>query len=332
MKRFILLIITCSFLSSCEYFTLMSHKEWREKSGNDKAAVYACGNIDTSGGYWKNDEKPVFLEDYLSSTSIYVYEGDVYVAGSDSSNYPCYWKNGKKVPLKTAGTGASYAISVNGGTVFNAGIDTSQAYLWINEERFDLRTDGALHSAAFSIFVEESGGGKYNIIIGGSYYTSTYYACYWTDGGSKFVPLDNSGVTSQVSSVFYYKGKVYSVGYNGTGDSSYRVDNAVKFTYSNALFNSIYVSEDNVYITGNENTDALLIKNSLPPIVLSSSSAVGLSVKVFNDTIYTAGNNMISSNNHACYWINTSSQPVYFNDEGAANSSAASIFITWDTH
>ena len=317
MKRFILLIITCSFLSSCEYFTLMSNKEWMEKSGNDKVAVYACGYVGAAQSkvYWKNDAKPVYLEDAdtlgAAAEAIFVYERDVYVAGADNSQYACYWKNGKKVQLKTSGIGCSNAISVNGGTVYNAGEDNSHACLWINNEKFNLTTPETANSSyVTSIFVEDTGGGKHNIIMGGCYnILGILYACYWTGGGSDIFTTSTNPI---INSVFLYKGNVYSV----DSDGNCWINETNKYNGLPSL-TSIYVYEDNIYMTGG-NTN--VYKNGTLLFTYTANELQTL--KVFNNDIYAGGRN-----GDPCYWINNS-ESIYFDTDGGGSVYLTSLFVT----
>ena len=315
-------------LSNCEYFTLMSNKEWLDNN-EKKVAVYACGTIGftPAGVYWKNNEKPVYLEDAASATSIYVYENDVYVSGQDNPQHTCYWINGHKKELLCIDKGVSNAISINGGTVFNVGADNqavnSQACLWINEERFILKTpSGTTYSEAYSIFVEESGGGKYNIIIGGYFIDSlaNYHSCYWTGGGSEIVDLGFININSSIKSIYLYKGKIYSVG--SIGNSYYCWENdTIKYSGFDSSPNSIYVENGEIYITSNTR----LYKNGTSLFIYGTMNLKD--IMAFSGNIY-AGDNYSS---HPCYWIN-SSGPINFNLDGGTTSYLTSIFVKWDTH
>lgn len=94
--------------------------------------VYACGGL--TGQYWKNGN-PVLLGG--SAKSIFVSDGDVYVAGTQPDGEPYqtyngtryrivakYWKNGTAVNL-TDGTKNAYAtsIAVSGNDVYVAGYE-----------------------------------------------------------------------------------------------------------------------------------------------------------------------------------------------------------------
>ena len=77
--KIILVLLLFIILSSCQYFTMMPYKEWKEINGKD--------------------------------------EVDIYVAGPNN-NIPCYWKNGIMTELEHEGTGYAKSISFDGAGVY----------------------------------------------------------------------------------------------------------------------------------------------------------------------------------------------------------------------
>jgi hypothetical protein len=131
--------------------------------------VYACGALEAR--YWKN-ESSVYLPG-RTAKSIFVSEGDVYVAGSQPDGQPFqtyfgvfyrdvakYWKNGNPVNLSD-GTKNAYptSIAVSGDDVYAAGYEEMTAgdrdfiaKYWKNGNPVILG-DGSKYSEASSIFL-----------------------------------------------------------------------------------------------------------------------------------------------------------------------------------
>ena len=344
MKKYLIifsLVIVCIliFLFGCEYFQLIDYKEWLKKTGNDKVAIYACGslNSDTNWVYWKNNERPVYLEDASGTyraNSIFVYNKDVYVSGSDSSNYACYWKNGKKVSLSSVANSYSRGIYVIDGVVLNAvRVNSGLAELWRDNVRYELKVPGPSSEIRepACLFAEKNGYGDIDIIVGGHYRPSPDYPCYWSNWGNKLTMLTPSGgANTYINSVFLYNNKVYSCGFvDGTTGYCWE-DNAVKYDLGANVLYSIYVDKGEIYLAGYNNVPPsypYFWKNTNSFQLSSTDGDRAYSIKVFNDDVYVGG-----QSGYACYWINGSG-PYYFNSEGLNSSisqAGSSIFVTWD--
>ena len=335
------LVFILFILQNCEYFTLMSNKEWLEKSGNNKVDVYACGYVGASMShkvvYWKNNEAPVYLEAIANANSlansIYVYKNDVYVAGCDSAGYPCYWINGEKKNLSYSGLGGAYDIAVQDDNVFIVGYDNLYAFLWINQEKFNLAAPptSIYYLIAISLFVNKAGGGKYNIIIGGKYNDfAKDFPCYWTKNGSEIVVINTPN--GSVKSLFLYKGDIYSAGDDGGSGYIWKnLDNLTSsITPTPSSLKSILISKDDMYIAGITSAGIAYYWKNYNSIQLPSSSSAS-SIKLFNNDVYVSGQGTVG---YACYWINNTG-PYYFNADGAGSSAIGdynSLFVTWDTH
>lgn len=132
-KIFIIIVIIFLFITGCEYFTLMSHKEWLEKTGNDEVDVYVGGYY---GGfypcYWINGTRIdlPFYYNYGNENvvnSIFVSGDDVYCGGTyDNSinSNACYWKNREliKVDVNDENNQSQiHSIAYKAGLVFSIG-------------------------------------------------------------------------------------------------------------------------------------------------------------------------------------------------------------------
>ncbi len=124
-KLFILLIISILFLTSCEYFKLLSYNEWEDQNKKEKIVIYSVGYYLEGGNYhacyWKsedNDIKKIDLPGDNDSTarSIFILNNNIYIAGffNDSGvQRACYWINDDLNPLEvTSGTTSSSATSI----------------------------------------------------------------------------------------------------------------------------------------------------------------------------------------------------------------------------
>jgi len=79
-----------------------------------KGEVFSSGNIvaGTTAGVWKNRQRILTytgIIDEASSSTIYVYNDDIYVTGINENAYACYWKNSERITLSNS---ASSALAV----------------------------------------------------------------------------------------------------------------------------------------------------------------------------------------------------------------------------
>ncbi len=98
-------------ISSCEYFSLMSKKEWTEKSDNEKNVVIYIGGAFVVSTierpcYWKNDNRHLIpgssfgVGTNANAYSVFAYNDNLYIAGVDNESganvRAWYWINNKK--------------------------------------------------------------------------------------------------------------------------------------------------------------------------------------------------------------------------------------------
>ena len=97
------------------------------------------------------------LKSVGQSTSIFVYQDDIYLSGIfESDNYiACYWKNGEKIDLSDETYDSiAYDICIYDDNIYVCGYyvqdDIKTACYWKNGEKFDL-SDGTLNSVCTTI-------------------------------------------------------------------------------------------------------------------------------------------------------------------------------------
>jgi len=287
----------------------------------DISGVYVAGG---SNGIWKNGVRQNLTGNtqYASSSSVFVSNNNVYVAGTDYGK-AILWKNGAIQNL-TIGSGSSYAKSVFvlGSDVYVAGSDNGQAVLWENGEIQNL-TNGANSSNAHSVFVFNN-----DVYVAG--YTQqaqqSERAVLWKNGNTQLL----SGEMSKAYSVYVSENNVYVVGYvyvrksgvwdywrcvtlwiNGAAQYLTRSDN-----YSDEAY-SVFVSGNDVYVAGKLDNSAALWKNGVKQnLTGTSNNSAAYSVFVSSNDVYVAG----TDNKQAVLWKNGVKQILIDGDKANANS------------
>ena len=54
-KSLIILLVVLLF-SGCQYFSLMTNREWKEKNDKNEIDIYVAGHFNSLPCYWKNGE------------------------------------------------------------------------------------------------------------------------------------------------------------------------------------------------------------------------------------------------------------------------------------
>src|SRR5215210_1779904 len=158
MKKnsFLLLLLCFTGLCSC--------KKEIDHFINPSVNIYVAGYQNQGNGYfaeyWKNTNG-VILDDaskFGVGSSIFVSEGDVYVAGEEH-HIATYWKNGVPVFPDSTTPSAATSIVVSGADVYVAGTEfpggSFGAVYWKNGNVVSL-TDGSEFAIASSIAVSGS--------------------------------------------------------------------------------------------------------------------------------------------------------------------------------
>lgn len=249
--------------------------------GND---VYIGGNdfIDNHfvAKYWKNGtinnladtSKPSFV------SSMAISANDVYFAGYENDgnyNIAKYWKNGQSVNLTSGLSDAEItSIVVSGNNVYAAGWESNGKFevakYWKNGVVVSL-SDGSKNTEALSIAISGP-----DIYVSANEYTP-----------SNICPLCSGAPAATSVSKIWKNGSVIK-----TGSSSQN-------------FNSIVVSNSDVYIAGNDGSAASYFKNdSVFHLTNGASEAEASGIAIWGNDVYVAGYENISGHNVPTYWKN----------------------------
>ncbi len=354
MKKILFLLFIFISITGCEYFTLMSKKEWIEKTGNqDDVIIYAAGAwYDSSitnyrACYWiikgDNIERIDLESNNIFSTvnSIYVDEDNIYTCGFDlvgAETKACYWINKKIKYLDDLNNGLSsmaFDISSKNGVVFTAGMLDGTAYYWINKNKITLNIN-----IANTIFIHQISTSKYNLYLGGQNSKSPFQACYIKDGKiNDLPPLPGGSDTSDVSSIFVIGNIVYSAGQLTLGLTDYAClwkNDDITILPDGTLARSVFVTSEDVYIAGEYDSGTNIYprywKNNksftLPDSDLGAGTdSFAYSIFVFNDNVYIGGLDDDAGNSLAWYW--TDGKKIIF--DPSLNAGVTSIFVKSNT-
>jgi hypothetical protein len=241
-------------------------------SGND---VYIAGQNRGKAVYWKNGRQKKLGRWYKSlATSIFVSDGDIYVAGVEFSGerswvvplvlplrffsiFPdisinlvsIYWKNNKAVRLSDgARSSIASGIVVSDSNVYVSGAESGKVMLWKNGEGTII--DNGYHGEA--LFVHGS-----DIYVAGSH-------GFWKNG--EYTSLGD-GYSNTLSSIFVNGTDIYAAGYirkTQIGIAVYwKNGEETQLTDKDSIANSIYVIDNDVYVAGNERKPVRYFNNTV---------------------------------------------------------------------
>ncbi len=193
-------------------------------NGND---IYISGVSDNRAVFWKNgivnqlttSNSPTSS----SASSVFVKDGDVYIAGniSDFSWKACYWKNGVITILSTSISVAN-SVVVNGADIYVTGYDVennkpNNAALWKNGVKSFLRSDLPV-SSSFGNAIAIQNNDVY--IAGNIAPLDQQYsvAVYWKNGVIN--KPTNPAVFVSASAVAAFGNDVYVVGFGNSSGSA----------------------------------------------------------------------------------------------------------------
>ena len=234
---------------------------------------YVAGYVNNSIGaanrniatLWINGEQQYLADNTLSTvaTSVFVSGSDVYVTGyvESTSGLAMLWKNGVRQNLKIGGISSeAHSVYISNGDVYVAGNQGKFAVIWKNGEQQNL-TDGINMAVATSVFVS-----KHDVYVTG-------YEEYYEEGRETPVSaarLWKNGIIQNLSD--------REEAFGGSGGSA----------------TSVYVSGNDVYVTGIIAYTARLWKNGVVQNLAAADRNVitmsnANSVYVFGNDVYVAG-------------------------------------------
>ncbi len=308
--------------------------------------IYVAGAVKniadnfTTAGYWKNG---IFTTLGTGSTtsyarSVFVSGDDVFVGGYEANsagkNIAKYWKNGVVTNYSDGSSNASIqSVYVSGNDVYLAGYDGASriAVYWKNGNRNIL---GSRYSMAHSVFVYGN-----DVYVAGNEtgITGKSEAKYWKNGTE--VLLEASATSDlYATSIFVSEGKVHVAGYEYNSSTSKTIprywENGISVanlssgntsTPTQPMTSSVFVSEGQVYISGNEVINAkdyarYWTSGGIVDLGVNqgTDASFGKSIYVHNSNVYVAG----YEGNIAKYWKNGIATTLSTN-----SSSALSIMV-----
>lgn len=256
--------------------------------------------------YWKNGQAVSLTDkagDYANAWSIYVDQGDVYVAGkvfSGRTTRGIYWKNGVGVPLTDGSSSAdATSIVVDQGHIYVAGNEGLTAKYWKDGVPITLSDEATVNA------IWASNG---NVYVAGYGRTS---ALYWVNGQKTETPADGY---VYVNALFVSGNDVYIAGEVRPVDRKpiaqyWKNGSPVALTDGTreAVLNSIWVDGNDVYAAGFQKDDrnvthATYWKNGA---ATELDGDVAQGITVVNGQVYTVGwENVSDEMAVAKYWIN----------------------------
>ena len=262
--------------------------------------------------YWKNGT-PVSLTNGANdayANSIFIYNGDVYVAGVEEVNHETtvakYWKNGVATSLTNGSTNAEATfIFVYNGDVYVAGFEreglNNVAKYWKNGAPVSLGGRNT-NSNAFLIYLDN--GVVY--VAGRENEGDTEVAKYWRNGAPYKLSNGNNDATAY--SIFVNNNNVYVAGreFNGSVDVAKYWSNGSSNTLSSganeATAYSVFYSNGSVYVAGTDGDVAKYWRNGAANTLSGGTGAN--SIFVHEGDIYVAGYEYNGEVFVAKYWKN----------------------------
>ena len=325
------------------------------------ASVFVAGRYENydagSGIVWKNGVRYDMKDRYYRDNyrSIFVYDGDVYVAGDrrmGGSNFdytmPALWKNGEIQLLETDARGVANEVFVSNGDVYVAGrveflrAGTTNSYyyraaLWKNG-KLQMLTDNTFDNPyANSVFVQ----GSDVYVVGRTTSTIDYKTVYvpalWKNGQlKKLIEKEGSARSITISGgVVYVSGNVENGTLSGSGLSkdvaALWINDELQLLEPDELCyaNSVCVNETDVYVAGSGIGAVLWTNRNME--TLSANGAL-YSVFVYDDDVYAAGHVVIpafsgGTTNEAALWKNGERQELSKTGLTGYSVSVFSVFV-----
>lgn len=320
--------------------------------------IYLAGDLNGTGVYWI-DGIVHPLPGNTEANSIFVYDGDVYVAGYEydaSGNNPqarC-WKNGISMPLQLGSYPSSgESVIVVNGVVYVAGyeyeinsegIGKEVAKYWVDGVPVSL-SDGTQRAYAFDIAISQHD----DVYVTGMEVSGSQFAAkYWLNGTPTILSSDLTK-HSTATSIAVSGDNVLVGGFEESGESQYSTIGYATYWMDGTYFHktdgsdmatigSVVIDGADIYACGHERIEndhnvltgvAKYWKNG-NEVVLTNGElyASSYSMFVFDGDVYVAGREKKSGSENqwiAKYWKNGDPVPVSGDSD---DSIIRSIFVT----
>lgn len=294
----------------------------------DVATVDQLGNVIAIGEGVTNIMVTV---DNASASCKVTVSPNIYAAGHQNNgirDVAVLWKNGT---MQQLGTGATYSIAravhvTENNDVYVAGVEVENgigiARLWINGVPNDI-SDGANSATALCLFVDGT-----DVYVGGyEIVNGVVEGRVWVNG----VASDYSdGVhESMVASIFVNQGTIYAAGHEDS-QNGFKVafwENGQKTHLDNGRANSVFVSQNNIYVGGFQPFPFPQVwVNGQPTDPFGEVPNGGVySLQIANNRLYIVGN----ASGDATFFEEGGTL-VYLPDTGSTTSNASSVFVKGD--
>jgi hypothetical protein len=203
--------------------------------------------------------------------SVYVSDGDVYVAGGryiPSRYIATIWKNGVVQELNDSTSNAeARSVFVSGNDVYIAGYESSKPVLWKNGESHPL-SDGSDLSRAYSVYVSGS-----DVYVAGYERNDSHISIgkVWKNGSASSMAFPGKiEPWTEIYSVFVSGNDVYTAGYELLNDvrtarlwKNGKVSTPFEISARYTVAESVFVFDNDVYVAGHDNENAKIWKNGV---------------------------------------------------------------------
>lgn len=200
---------------------------------------------------WKNGNLTLYPESNSTGESIFVSDGNVYIAGQAGGNSAYLWTNGVTERLIPLGgplypTCAAYSVFVSDGDIYVGGNHVANREDYIR------------------------------------------LATYWKNGGEPIYLTDGTS-NAQINSIVVAKGVVYAAGRENS-NPVYWIDGVPTYLEGTFEATSIRVSDKgDVYVAGRDRKKCPIIWKNGEPITLSEQTGQARSIFLSGEDVYVAG-------------------------------------------
>jgi len=233
--------------------------------GNDVYFGVGVSGPDTI--VYKNGEPFISLSTNGFASSIFVYNGDVYVCGAYASEGKI-WKNGEE--LHCLGMFRPRSIFIYNGDIYVAGTSYNESqqreiFLWKNGEIHGFAESHDERDIVGEVFVSNGDVYVVGIIFRNSTSRSPNRAVLWKNGEMKWI--HNNGRSGALA-VYVSKNNIYVVGTSSLRGTLW-VNGVPQRNGDRAALHGLFVDGNDVYIAGSEHLEwperiAYLYKNGVP--------------------------------------------------------------------